>query len=377
MIYVQSERICGDKISEELKEKERRIRNLLEKEKLDALALFNLSNLFWITGGSDFHVITTTDKGSAAVVVTKDEKQLITSNIEAERIRAEELEGKDFQVISFGWHEKNLTQAVQELTVGMSVGSDIVLPGMKLVEDKLCNLRLTLTPEELDRLRKLARNASECMEITCSEIRRGDTEHLIASDLSFELLQRGITPSAILVGADERIFRYRHPIPTHRPVEKHAMVVVVAQRWGLHVALTRCVHFGHLPEAIRRKHEAVTKVDATFILNTRPGLEACMVLKKGMQAYEEVGFPDEWKLHHQGGAIGYQPREYTATLNTHQIIEINQAFAWNPTITGTKSEDTILVTEDNPEILTQPIEWPMITVSIEGQKILRPDILVR
>jgi Xaa-Pro dipeptidase len=365
------------KISNELEEKEKRIRGLLKKEGLDAVALFNLSNFFWITGGADCHVISTTDKGVAAVVITKDEKYAVTSNIEADRIMTEELGGEGYQMVSFNWHEKTLAQAVQELTEWMSVGSDVAMLGMKLVEDELCNLRLTLTPDEVARLRKLAGEASGCMEITCSEIKQGDTEHFIASKLSSELLQRGITPSAVLVGTDERIFKYRHAIPTHKRVEKYAMVVVVAQRWGLHAALTRFVHLGPLPQEIQRKHEAVTKVDAAFILNTKPGLEACQVLKKGIQAYAEVGFPDEWRLHHQGGAIGYQPREYTTTLDTHQIIEVNQAFAWNPSITGTKSEDTILVTGDKPEILTDGIDWPMVAATIEGQKIFRPNILVR
>lgn len=364
-------------IFNELEEKEKRIRGLLEREKLDAVALFNLNNFFWITGGADCHVGNATDKGSTAIVITKDEKHAVTSNIEANRIMAEELEGKCYQMTSFNWHEKNLTQAVQQLTEGMSVGSDATVPGMKLIEDKLCNLRLTLTPEEVARLRKLAKEASKCMEITCLEIKQGDTEHLIASRLSSELLQRGITPSVVLVGTDERIFKYRHPIPTHKQVKKYAMVVVVAQRWGLHAALTRCVYFGFLPQEIRRKQEAVTKVDAAFILNTKPGVEDSQVLRKGIQAYAEVGFPDEWRLHHQGGVIGCQPREYVATLDTHQIIKVNQAVAWNPSITGTKSEDTILVIGDKPEILTESIDWPTMTVTIEDQEILRPDILTR
>jgi Xaa-Pro dipeptidase len=365
------------KISNELEEKEKRIQGLLKKEGLDAVALFSLSNFFWITGGADCHVVSSTDKGSAAVVITKEEKYAVTSNIEANRIMTEELRGKGYQMTSFNWHEKPLAQAVQELTEGMLVGSDVPMPGMKLVEDELCNLRLTLTPDEVARLRKLATEASECMEITCSEIKQGDTEYFIASKLSSELLQRGIASPVVLVGTDERIFKYRHPIPTHKRLEKYAMVVVVAQRWGLHAALTRCVYLGPLPQEIQRKHEAVTKVDAAFILNTKPGLEACQVLKKGIQAYADVGFPDEWKLHHQGGAIGYQTREYTTTLDTHQIIEANQAFAWNPSITGAKSEDTILVTGDKPEILTDGIDWPMMTVTIEGQKISRPNILVK
>ena len=33
--------------------------------------------------------------------------------------------------------------------------------------------------------------------------------------------------------------RYRHPLPTGTPVRDRLMLVLVAERWGLHVAATR------------------------------------------------------------------------------------------------------------------------------------------
>ena len=38
---------------------------------------------------------------------------------------------------------------------------------------------------------------------------------------------------------------------------------------------------------------------------------------------------------------GYEAREITATPTTDQPILMGQAFAWNPSIKGAKSEDTI------------------------------------
>jgi len=56
----------------------------------------------------------------------------------------------------------------------------------------------------------------------------------------------------------------------------------------------------------------------------------------------EQGFADEWKLHHQGGPAGYEPREFVATPITDNVISAGQVFAWNPSITGgVKSEDTV------------------------------------
>lgn len=54
-----------------------------------------------------------------------------------------------------------------------------------------------------------------------------------------------------------------------------------------------------------------------------------------------------------------------------------QVYVWNPSITGTKSEDTILVTEQGCQILTKIKDWATIPVEINGQAFFRPAILER
>ena len=110
-------------------------------------------------------------------------------------------------------------------------------------------------------------------------------------------------------------------------------------------------------------------------------LDAALAFEKDRRtriiaAYGETGYPDEWKLHHQGGSVGYEPREHVATAISEEIVWEGQAFAWNPSITGTKSEDTILVRKHSNEILTAIRGWPTIEVRIDDQVIPRPAILV-
>jgi hypothetical protein len=109
--------------------------------------------------------------------------------------------------------------------------------------------------------------------------------------------------------------------------------------------------------------------------HTRPGVLARDVLQKGIDAYREKGYPDEWKLHHQGGSIGYTGRDYRANLKTPDIIRENQAFTWNPSIAGTKSEDTILATSKGPEMITRPIRYPALSMEVENISFMRPAIL--
>jgi hypothetical protein len=56
-------------------------------------------------------------------------------------------------------------------------------------------------------------------------------------------------------------------------------------------------------------------------------------------------------------------------------VKPGQAFAWNPSITGTKSEDTILIDEKGCEVITAMADWPQIPVQVEGRLIERPTIL--
>ena len=154
------------------------------------------------------------------------------------------------------------------------------------------------------------------------------------------------------------------------------MLVTGARKWGLIVSTSRLINFGTLEPRIADRHRAVTRVDAAFISATNPGRDVADIFAAGVWEYERQGYPDEWRLHHQGGPTGYEGREFRATLQTHSIVAENQAFAWNPSITGTKSEDTIIATSSGPEVLSMADDWPVLEVETESGIIRRPDILV-
>jgi Xaa-Pro dipeptidase len=77
-------------------------------------------------------------------------------------------------------------------------------------------------------------------------------------------------------------------------------------------------------------------------------------------AYGEVGYPGEEAKHHQGGAIGYRAREWVAHPKSPESVQDPEAFAWNPSITGTKVEDTALLVNGRIEIMTSTPGWPTI-----------------
>ncbi|HEX8037393.1 MAG TPA: hypothetical protein VF510_26290, partial [Ktedonobacterales bacterium] len=88
------------------------------------------------------------------------------------------------------------------------------------------------------------------------------------------------------------------------------------------------------------------------------------------------GYPNAIDEHHQGGLAGYLTREEIATPISATRIAVNQAFAWNPSIRGVKSEDTIVLTAHGPEVLTAPKGWPAWNIEVDGHIVARPAILV-
>jgi Xaa-Pro aminopeptidase len=205
--------------------------------------------------------------------------------------------------------------------------------------------------------------------------KKGEKESAVVGRLCKELWKDRIDPVTLMSAADDRISNFRHPIPTEKRIEKYLMVSVNARKWGLIVSLTRFVYFGKLPKELREKYEANVFIDCTLMAHSRPRVPAREVLQNGIEAYKEKGYPEEWKFHHQGGSIGYTGRDYRVNFKTPDIIQENQAFTWNPSITGTKSEDTIIVTSKGPVMITRPFLYPTLSLSVAGISFIRPDVL--
>jgi Xaa-Pro aminopeptidase len=358
----------------EFSRKQNRIQALLAERKLDALLLRRVSSFAWATCGAASYVNTATTNGGAALLITPSSQYLITNNIEATRLEQEEklgAQGWEFRVVS--WHEAQDT--VAELTRGLRLGADGPYPGAPDLSGELARLRANLTPEERERFRALGRLCAEAIDSAARAVRPGQTEYQIAGLLAREAESQGVQAIVNLIATDGRIFAFRHPLPTDKKLERYAMLVLCGRRWGLVCSVTRFAHFGRLPDDLRRRAEAVAQVDATLIAATRPGQTLGEIFRQATAAYAETGFPDEWHLHHQGGTAGYEPREYIATPGSADVVSVGQVYAWNPSITGTKSEDTILVGDEGNEVLTSIDGWPTLTLTVDGQEHTRPAIL--
>jgi antitoxin VapB len=335
-----------------MNEKELRLAEFCKRGGYDGVRLRRRTNIAWLTDGADVHVDASSSTGVGSIVWTPRKKTVHCNNIEGLRLLEEEF-GKDWSFQVSKWWEP--AKALKG-----NFATDFP-------DDPFADLRSPLTDLELERLRALGRSTVDALEQVMLTIRRGESEHEVAADMIGRLRKQGVPVPVMLIASDERIAKYRHPIPTSKKIEKTVMVVACPRQYGLTIAVTRLLHFGKkLPTELRRKHDAVCKVDAAFHAATAPGQRWCDIFKVGQQVYHDTGFADEWRLHHQGGPMGYEGRDYLATPSELRRVVENQAIGWNPSITGTKSEDTIL---SSGEVLTAMKNWPVC-----GS---RPDILCR
>jgi Xaa-Pro aminopeptidase len=358
----------------EFEQKQNTLKRMLAEHKLDALLLQRVSSFAWATCGAASYVNTAATNGAASLLITPAGRYAITNNIEATRIRQEEkLEEQGWELRVAPWHQPDLT--VAELTRGLKLGCDGPYPGAVDLASEMSRLRASLLPEEVERFKVLGRTCAEAMDAAIRTVRPGQTEQEIAARLGREAQARGAQPIVNLIATDERIFKFRHPLPTDKNLERYAMLILCGRKWGLVCSITRLVHFGKLPDEVQRKMQATAEVDATFIAVTRPGQTLGQVFSRATAVYAETGFADEWQLHHQGGPAGYEAREWLATPGATDVIAAGQVYAWNPSITGTKSEDSILVGEKENQVLTAIAGWPTLSIAVDGQTILRPAIL--
>lgn len=358
----------------EFERKQNLIKSFLAERHLDALLLQRVSSFAWATCGAASYINTAATTGVAFLLITPAGRFVITNNIEAPRLRQEEkLEAQGWEIRVAPWHAAD--HAVAELAHGLKLGCDGPYPDAVDLSNELARLRANLMPEEVERFRSLGRLCAEAMDAAIRAVKPGQTEHEIAALLAYEAERRGAQAIVNLIATDQRIFDFRHPLPTDKKLDRYAMLVLCGRKWGLVCSITRLVYFGRLPDDLRRKMEATARVDATFIAATRPGQTLGQVFARAQTAYAVTGFADEWQLHHQGGPAGYEPREYIATPGSTDVVSVGQVYAWNPSITGTKSEDTILIGQDSNEVLTAISGWPMLSVSVDGQAIPRPAIL--
>lgn len=370
-------------VKSEIEIKTERLVQMLSGENLGGVLLNSQHNFAWATGGKSNAINSGIENGACFLFVRADSKKFVlANNIEMPRILAEEISINDFEPIEFAWQDEKssgefvIKKAKSLVQDNKNIASDLTLsPNIRAIEGLIARCRYELTEAEIKRYRSLGKDAGCALGKIFENIQTGETEKEVVRKVKDLLAFYGIESVVTLVGADERIKQFRHPIPTENVWKKIILIAVCAKRNGLIASLSRIACVGEIPDELRRKTEAVAHVFANFLSATKQGANGAEIYKIVAEAYKEKGFADEINKHHQGGAAGYKTRDWVAHPQSNEIVQNNQAFAWNPSIAGTKAEETILINESEIEYLTASMSFPQIKTEIDGKSFFAPDIL--
>ena len=369
-------------IKEEIEEKVERLMRVMADEGLAGVLINAQHNFAWLTVGGRNGIDLSREPGAGSLLVRRDGRRfVIASRIELTRLMTEELQGQGYEPVEFAWEEEKSNPALvaglaRSLTDNSSLGSDLIQgDSTRVVESAIARARSQLTASEIDRYRALGRDTAEAIGGLARTLAPGLTEQEVARRADDALAAIGAHSVVTLVAADERIGRFRHPVPTDLRWAKTLIIVVCARRAGLIASLTRIVCVGQTPGELARLTNLVAGVKGKIFAATKPGMSGSDIFSVAAQAYADAGFAGQELLHHQGGATGYRTRDWLAHPHCTERVQVGQAFAWNPSISGTKVEETCIAFEDGLEIITTTPGWPAIPVAVNGHTYPLPDVL--
>jgi Xaa-Pro aminopeptidase len=311
-----------------------------------------------------------------ALLLSAEQRWLICSSVDSQRYFDEELNGLGFQLKEWPWHW-NRAEYLADLAQGKSLACDRPFAETRFAGDALVRLRRMLSPRDQACFRSLGRAVGHALEATCRTMSRGQSEEEVAGQVSHRLLHRGVRPVSLSVVADGRSFRYRRGGYTTTPVQCYCIVSATAERYGLYATASRSVCFGPPSPELVNAVEAVCKVTATYIAASVPKGVVRDILATGRRVYALCGFEHEWHCAAQGHLTGRLPVEMLFTPTMLELLQPGTAVTWQASIGAAASCDTILVAEQEPELITASELWPLKTLRAYGKEVLRPSLLVR
>jgi antitoxin VapB len=334
------------------------LRELMKEKGLDSFVLRRNPNLAWAIAGRA-HVPTTIDMACFDLIITQDSATAITNVVEAPRLIAEELPS-EVTVKSIKWSEGRDSL----LPTGPKVGSD--QPGADRIDlgVEVEMIRASLIESDLVRFKEICVDAAVALGNAMKQVESSDREIDVAGLITHSLWQANLEIAFLGVAGQDRVHKFRHPLPTDAVVGNRVSASICAKRKGLIASITRIVTFGEVTDQMVADYTSIFKVEAALLDATVVGAPFSDPINAAIAAYPANGFDaDEWTKHHQGGPTGFLPRDWPANQSSTRLIAENQPIAWNPTGKGWKAEDTILATSSGIKVLSVDTDWPSFEVS--------------
>ena len=350
-----------------------RVRGVLARTGLSGAVLTTPGMVAWATDGLNAPIDRSAGTDVVWVAIGTDSVAIVTTNVEGPRLAAESEPDRACPIVTAPWWDADAMVAAAVGSLGCDradVGADGHGGFAQDLTVLLTAQRMHLTEDQRRSLGVLGFESAAAVESALRTWRPGETDRDIAARIAAAVESFGGQCPVLLVGGDQRVRRFRHPVAIGAPVKDLVMAVLVASRGGQHVALTRFAAKGPVDQGLQADLEVARSIHYDVLSACTPDATLGRVMTRLADSYARRGHPDAWRDHYQGGPIGYAQRECEiAPVQAdspwwHLTLPEGSAVAFNPSLAGgAKDEDTFVLTADGPHWITRTPHWPTTTDS--------------
>lgn len=358
-------------------EKIERVRAYMEQHAYTGMVLARQDNFSWISAGGSNRVVVPREQGYGVVTITKDHIYMTAQVMDGQRIMEEELEGSGFEYVPLRWYEQPVLDRALTLAGDKPV-CDVAAPGAECKERHIYDLHFPLMPDEIERMKIAGELSDRILHKVAGQIRPDMIDSEVEAMLLYEYALHNMQCDVLLIGTEQRISKYRHPLPVGEKLGKYVFLHPAVRYRGLHCNVTRTIYFGdELPKDIQRAYDAVSYIEAYCMAQCEKHASWIDILNGQKKLLEQFGFADEWQNHYPGGRTGYFVCQADLALHASRRTMQNEAYDWFITVTGAKVEELSVNCEDGIHIFSNTGLWPSKQIEIEDRSFSIPQIMMR
>ncbi len=310
---------------------------------------------------------------NCSLIISENDLILITDGRYTEQAK---IQAPDFTVISKqGAHTQLIAEALSPFN-GQNIGyetakmSDFTFTKLKSalpdiiwrpIPDFALAQRAIKDEFELFCIKKAVKIADDALSKLIPEIKEGMTERQIAALLEYNMASLGSEKCAFdtIVASGVRS-SMPHAVPTDKKIEQGDLITIDfgACFGGYMSDITRTLWLGEPTEQLKELYFAVAKVQQSCVEKIAPGMCASDIDAFQRAEFEKLCLSD-YICHSLGHGVGLEIHEAptlsrlgSEILVPGMIVTVEPGL-YIPGVGGVRIEDTVLVTENGFEVLTQ------------------------
>lgn len=340
------------------------VRASLENLNVSFLLVTSLANIHYLTGFWGSAGVAAVGQSEARLWV--DPRYTLEARSDARGVEVIEGKGSLLKAAArwlkrkgprrVGYEESSLTARdfqVLDETSGRGVR---LVPGSGIIE----KLRLVKDSDEIARIREAARVTAEAFEEVIPHIRPGVKENDLAAEIEYRMRQRGAEQAAFetIVASGPR-GAWPHARPSAKLLQKSELAIfdLGAILGGYCADMTRTLYLGRPGRRVKSLYNAVLEAQREAVESLRTGIRACEVdaaARRVLGRHKLVKFFTHSTGHGVGLEIHEKPRlgKSDKTRMEGGFVVTAEPGIYLEGFGGIRIEDTILVTQGGPEILT-------------------------